>query len=349
LVSYILHKIGYSILVLLGVLCLVFFIFNVLPVDATTLTIGQSADEETQTAIRKELGLDKSKASQFLFYLRDLSPVSLHENSIENQEKYQYKKIISIGEKAIVTKVPYLRRSYQTKRPVIEILTKAIPQTLLLTFFAIILASFIGIVFGSIGAFKQNSWIDQFLTFLSTLGVSVPSFFSALVIGFLLGNVWANFTGLNQTGSLISINNLGERELEWKNLILPAIALGVRPISVIYQLTRSSMLDVLSKDYIRTAYAKGLSERRVIFIHALRNAMNPVVTSITGWFASLLAGAFFVEVIFDIKGIGYVTIDAMQKFDFPVAMGAILIIAFVFVLANIIADVFYAILDPRVR
>ena len=134
-----------------------------------------------------------------------------------------------------------------------------------------------------------------------------------------------------------------------KNLILPAFALGSRPIGIIFQLTRSAMLDVLSEDFIRTAKAKGLSNLKVLFKHALRNALNPVVTAISGWFASLLAGSFFVEVIFDIKGLGYTAVDALQKFDFPVAMGSVLFTAFVFIIMNILVDILYAVLDPRIR
>ena len=131
-------------------------------------------------------------------------------------------------------------------------------------------------------------------------------------------------------------------------LVLPAFTLGIRPLAIITQLTRSSMLDVMSQDYIRTAYAKGLSKRTVVWKHALRNALNPVVTAITGWFAELLAGAFFVEYIFGWKGIGKVTVDALEKLDFPVVMGSVLLSATFFILVNILADLFYGIIDPRV-
>jgi peptide/nickel transport system permease protein len=125
--------------------------------------------------------------------------------------------------------------------------------------------------------------------------------------------------------------------------------LGIRPLAIITQLTRSAMLDVLNQDYVRTAYAKGLSSRTVIWKHALRNALNPVITAVTGWFAELLAGAFFVEYIFGWKGIGKVTVDALEKLDYPVVMGSVLLSAFIFVLINILADLLYGIVDPRVR
>jgi len=137
--------------------------------------------------------------------------------------------------------------------------------------------------------------------------------------------------------------------LQLQNLILPAITLGIRPLAIITQLTRSAMLDVLDQDYIRTAYAKGLSRRAVIIKHALRNALNPVVTAITGWFAELLAGAFFVEYIFGWNGIGKITVDALEKLDYPVVMGAVLVSACIFIVINMLADILYAVVDPRVR
>jgi len=134
-----------------------------------------------------------------------------------------------------------------------------------------------------------------------------------------------------------------------QNLILPAITLGIRPLAIITQLTRSAMLDVLDQDYIRTAYAKGLNKQKVVWKHALRNALNPVITAITGWFAELLAGAFFVEYIFGWQGIGKVTVDALEKLDYPVVMGAVLMAAMFFILINILADILYGVIDPRVR
>jgi peptide/nickel transport system permease protein len=212
-----------------------------------------------------------------------------------------------------------------------------------------LLASVIGILLGVVAAVKQHSWFDNMAMSLSVLGISVPSYFSAIVLGYLFGIVLHNYTGLEQTGGLTIIDDYGNEVLMFKNLILPAIALGSRPIGIIFQLTRSTMLDVLSQDYIRTAKAKGLNAVAVLFKHALRNALNPVVTAISGWFASLLAGAFFVEVIFDIKGLGYTAVDALQKFDFPVAMGTVLFTASVFIVMNFIVDILYAILDPRIR
>jgi peptide/nickel transport system permease protein len=162
--------------------------------------------------------------------------------------------------------------------------------------------------------------------------------------------VLADYTGLNMFGSLYSVDDFGEGEyLDLKNLILPAFTLGIRPLGIIVELTRSSILEVLSQDYIRTARAKGLSEYRIITGHALRNAMNPVVTAISGWFASLMAGAVFVEYVFDWKGIGMVIVEALEKYDLPVIMGAVLFISVILVLINIFVDIIYGYLDPRIK
>ena len=179
--------------------------------------------------------------------------------------------------------------------------------------------------------------------------MSAPSFLVGLIVAWLFGYVLSDYTGLDPSGSLYDIDVWNGETLKLKNLILPAITLGMRPLSIIIQLTRSSLLDVLSQDYIRTAKAKGLSYRKIIIKHALKNALNPVVTAISGWFAGLMAGAVFVEKIFSWKGIGYEVVEALSKNDLPVVMGATLIFATIFVGINIIVDIVYGILDPRVR
>lgn len=348
--KFILNKFFYGVLVLIGVMFVIFALFNILPVDPARLTLGQRADVESVEAINKELGLDKPKYVQFGLYLNDLSPIAVHDNDSKSQEKYQYIKLFSFGDnKVFVIKPPYLRRSYQTKEDVFSILKRALPQTVILAFAAMFIASVIGIVLGVLAAVKQHTWFDNLAMSFSVLGISVPSYFSAIILGYVFGIVLHNITGLEQTGGITVIDDYGNEVLALKNLILPAIALGSRPIGIIFQLTRSTMLDVLSQDYIRTAKAKGLSSTMVLFKHSLRNALNPVVTAVSGWFAGLLAGAFFVEVIFDIKGLGYTAVDALLKFDFPVAMGTVLFTATVFILMNFLVDILYALLDPRIR
>jgi peptide/nickel transport system permease protein len=201
-----------------------------------------------------------------------------------------------------------------------------------------------------VAAVKQNTWIDTTAVFSSIIGISAPSFFMGIIIAYLFGFVLSDWSGLNITGSWFEMDAVtGARRLSLQNLILPALTLGIRPLAIITQLTRSSMLDVLDQDYIRTAYAKGLRRRTVIWRHGLRNALNPVITAVTGWFAELLAGAFFVEYIFGWRGIGKVTVEALEKLDFPVVMGSVLVSAAFFIVINIVADVLYGIVDPRVR
>jgi peptide/nickel transport system permease protein len=181
-------------------------------------------------------------------------------------------------------------------------------------------------------------------------GISVPSFFMAIIIAWLLGFVWSNITGLSMTGSWKEIDfETGKEILRLDHLILPAITLGIRPLAIIAQLTRSLLLEEMQKDYIQTAFAKGLKKRRVVMYHALRNAMNPLVTAISGWLAELLTGAFFVEYIFGWKGLGKMTVDAVEQLDYPLVMGSVLVSSVIFISMGIIADMLYARLDPRVR
>ena len=347
MLKYILRKTLYGLLVLIGVVILVFFLFQGFG-DPSRLVMGQSGDAATQANIRKELYLDQPKWKQFVFYLNDVSPISVEDK--EDIERKNLKGLFIGGNKEVGIKVPYLRRSYQSKKEVGKILMEALPGTLLLALAAMLLAIAMGIPLGVVAAVRQNTWVDTSSVLGSIIGISAPSFFTGIIIAFLFGFVLSSWTGLHITGNWFDIDEItGHRHLALKNLILPAITLGIRPLAIITQLTRSAMLDVLDQDYIRTAYAKGLSKTAVVWKHALRNALNPVVTAITGWFAELLAGAFFVEYIFGWKGIGKVTVDALEKLDFPVVMGSVLVTATFFILINIIADIIYSIIDPRVR
>jgi peptide/nickel transport system permease protein len=201
---------------------------------------------------------------------------------------------------------------------------------------------------GVLAAVKKDSWMDTTAIFTSVLGISAPSFFMSIVIAYVFGFVLNRYTGLQMTGSLFDTDPFTGRQWQLRNAILPALTLGIRPMAIIAQLTRGSMLDILNQDYIRTAYAKGLSRKQVIWRHAMRNALNPVITAITGWFAELLAGAFFVEYIFGWKGIGKITVDALAKLDFPVVMGSVLVTSCFFISINILADWLYRVVDPRV-
>jgi len=348
MINFVIKKVLYGLLVLFGVTLLVFTLFKIMP-DPARLTMGQRADVASVEAIKKAEYLDKAVPVQFAYYLNDLSPLSFYEDTPENKKEYRYAKLLGTsGEMALVLKAPYMRRSYQTRKRVTEILMEALPTTVILGVSAIIFASFIGIFLGVIAAIKQFSFFDNAILVSTVLGISQPSYFSGVILALIFGYLLADYTGLSHTGQLFGLTDMGEEVFQPKNLILPAIALGIRPVAIIVQLTRSSMLDVLSQDYVRTAKAKGLSNFKVLFKHALRNALNPVITTISGWFASILAGAYFIEIIFDCKGLGYETIKALNTLDFPVVMGSVLFTATIFVIVNIFVDLLYGILDPRV-
>jgi peptide/nickel transport system permease protein len=352
LLSFVTKKLLYGLLVLAGVVILVFFLFQGFG-DPSRLIMGQTGDAATQANIRKELYLDQPKWKQFFYYVNDVSPISIH-SSNEIKEK-KLKGIFIGGENKpdsyrVGLKVPYLRKSYQTKKEVGSLLSEALPGTLILAFAAMLIAVVIGIPLGVLAAVKKGSWMDISSVFASIVGISAPSFFMGIIIAYIFGFLLSDWTGLHINGNWFDVDEItGERKWTLHNLILPAFTLGIRPMAIITQLTRSAMLDVLSQDFIRTAYAKGLGKMKVIWKHALRNALNPVITAVTGWFAELLAGAFFVEYIFGWKGIGKVTVDALEKLDFPVVMGSVLISATFFIIINILADILYGVVDPRVR
>ena len=334
--------------VLVLVVLIISSIIFLAPVDPAQLTFGQRADIETVEAKKAALGLDQPLYVQLGMYLRDVSPIAILNSNPDNLKKYNYFKLLPLGQKVLVVKWPYLRESFQTGRRVSEILMEAIPLTLILALSSILLATLIGVTLGVIAALKQHSVFDNIAMIVSVMGFSLPSYVAAMILALVFGFFLSNYTGLNVQGSLIVLDDFGDKKYVWSNLILPTIALGIRPVAIITQLTRSAMLDVLSSDYIRTAKAKGLSEKKVIFKHALRNAMNPVATAISGWFAALLAGAFFVENVFNYRGLGLVTVNALLTFDIPLVLGAVLFTAAIFVLINILVDVMYAFLDPRV-
>ncbi len=355
MVQYVLKKTGYALLTLWGVVTVIFFLFTILPGDPAKMMLGQNENAQQVAIVKKKYGFDKPVWKQYLYYLNDLSPISFHSNSTEDYtylspQKYTATTLFSSQHTTVALKLPYLRESFQKNgKPVTQVITETLPNTFVLAISAISIAMLLGVFLGIISAVKKDSWIDKMIQLLSTLGMSVPSFFSAIVFAWLFGFVWHQYTGLSMTGSLYEVDDFGEgKYIQWKNLILPAVVLGIRPLAVVSQLMRNSLLEVFSKDYIRTAQAKGLSFYQVIKKHALKNAMNPVVTAISGWFASLLAGAVFVEYIFGWNGLGKEIVDALNTLDLPIIMGAVLVIASLFILINIFVDVIYAWLDPTV-
>lgn len=330
--NYIIKKVAYGLLVMLGVITLIFVLFNLLPGDPARMMLGQNADRESIEILHKELGLDKPVYVQYFNYLNDLSPIGFDKDG-------------SFG-----FKTPDLRRSYQSGRSVSSILADSFPNTILLAVVSIAFAFVVGVSLGALAAIYSDTWFEKFVLVITSLGMSLPSFFAAILIAWFFAFILADYTGLSMFGSLYSVDDFGNGEyIDLKNLILPALTLGIRPLAVICELTKSTMKEVLQQDYIRTAKAKGLSKFQIITKHALRNTLNPVVSSISGWFASLIAGAVFVEYIFDWKGVGVVIVDSLEKYDFPVLMGSLIVICVMLIIINILTDITYAALDPRIK
>ena len=354
--NFLFNRLIYSVLTLFGVVTLIFFLFNVLPGDPAQMMLGQNQNSEQLINVKKKYGFDQPISTQYFYYLNDLSPISFHSNNQENytflkEDKYSEIKLIKFDAFTVVLKFPYLRTSFTMQgKKVSEIIRNTLPNTIVLAISAITIAIIIGLFLGIISAIFKDSYIDKFIQLISVVGMSLPSFFSAILFAWFFGYILHEYTNLEMTGSLFELDDFGENySIKLKNLILPAIVLGIRPLAVISQLMRNELLDVLNQDYIRTARAKGLSEYIVIKNHGIKNSLNPVVTAISGWFASLLAGAVFVEYIFGWNGLGKLLVDALISVDFPVVMGVILIIASFFILINILVDLIYIWLDPRVE
>ncbi|WP_405369543.1 ABC transporter permease [Nonlabens sp. Asnod2-A12] len=355
MISYVLKKIGYALLTLYGVVTVIFLLFYLLPGDPAQMMLGQNESEEQLANVRAKYGLDKSIGTQYMYFLNDLSPVSFHSTDESDftydNGKYTGVDLFTIGTTSTYFKWPYLRESFQkTGKKVSYIIGETLPNTMILALAAISVALILGLILGVISALYKNSWIDQLIQVISTMGMSVPSFFSAIIFAFIFGFVLHEFTGLKMSGSLYEMDDYGEAmHLQWRNLILPALVLGIRPLAVVSQLMRNSLLEVMGQEYITTAYAKGLTTLQVIKRHAFKNALNPVITAVSGWFASMLAGAVFVEYIFNWNGIGKEIVEALNTQDLPVITGAVLVIATLFILINIMVDLIYVWLDPRVK
>lgn len=349
-------KMAYALLTLFGVVTVIFFMFSVLPGDPAQMMLGQNQSQEQIDKVKHKYGFDKPVSVQYLYYLNDLSPLSVHKKDKNHyttlsSNKYNAVKLFRLSKYDVVLKSPYLRESFQQNgRSVGSIIAETLPNTAILAISAITIALFIGILLGIFSAIFQDTVLDKSIQVLSTLGMSLPSFFSAILFAWFFAYVLKDLTGLNMTGNLYELDDFGEqRHLILKNLILPAVVLGIRPLAVVSQLMRNALLEQLQEDYIRTARAKGLSEFNIIYKHALKNALNPVITAISGWFASMLAGAVFVEYIFGWNGLGKEIVNALETLDLPIIMGAVLIIALMFIIINIFVDIIYAWLDPRIR
>jgi peptide/nickel transport system permease protein len=354
--GYVLQKLGYALLTLFGVVTVIFLLFNILPGDPARMMLGQNENEEQLAIVKKKYGFDKPVYLQYIYYLNDLSPLSFHSKSDNDytylsEDKYRYSRLFSTENTTTVIKLPYLRESFQKSgKKVSQVIAETLPNTVVLAVSAIVIAIILGIFLGIVSVLFKDGWIDRSIQLVSTFGMSVPSFFSAIIFAWLFGYVLHEYTNLNMTGSLYEVDDFGEGSyILWKNLLLPAIVLGIRPLAVVSQLMRNSLLEVLSQDYIRTARAKGLSFYAIIRKHALKNSLNPVVTAVSGWFASMLAGAVFVEYIFGWNGLGKEIVDALNTLDLPIIMGAVIVIATLFIIINIFVDIIYGWLDPKIR
>lgn len=357
MITYIVKRLIYSLLIIWGVVTLVFILFNLIPGDPARMVMGQRSDEASLQAVRRDLGLDRPLAYQYLKYLNDLSPLSIHNprssGSYIYLDRQSYNVIATLSlspSRVVALKSPYLRRSYQSGKTVGATIRETFPNTLVLAITAMSMATLLGLGLGVVSALTKDGWVDRALIGLSAFGMSVPSFFAAILFGWVFAYLLGPYTGLNLTGNLWEVDHLGEEmRLQLGNLVLPTVTLGLRPLAVVTQLTRSTMLEVLSQDFIRTARAKGLSSARVVLVHALRNALNPVVSAVSGWFASLMAGVVFIEFIYGWKGLGYVMVNALNSYDVPLVLGCVITISIVFVAVNLIVDIIYSFLDPRVR
>lgn len=302
--AYVVRKILYSILVLIGVIVVTFFIRP--PGDPARVLLGQRATDEAVTALREQLGLDQSLPVQIGRYFSRLVQGDLG-------------------------------TSITTRQPVVEIITDRFPATAILAVTSMALATFLGILAGVIAAWRPGKWTDSITMISSQAGIALPSFVVGLLFVLLFGVVLEWFPNSGYV----------DRGIEY--LVLPMTTLAIRPLSIIARVTRASMLDVLGQDYIRTARAKGLSWVVVFLKHGLRNALNPIITTVSAWFAGLLAGTYFVEAVFNWPGIGLAAFSAIEKLDFPVIQGMVLLTAVIFVFVNTLVDLLYGIVDPKVR
>ena len=329
---YTIRRILSFIPVLLGVTIIVFSFIHLIPGDPATAMLRENAPAEVAERIRVSLGLDKPLWEQYLIYMDR----TLHGN---------------LGE-SLVTHIP-----------VSEELVRRFPATFELALSAMSIAIVAGIPLGIFSAMRRNSWIDTFSMFLALLGVSIPIFWLGLMVSMFFGVQlhWLPFqsrTGVDTTIVRVTgfylIDTLlagdGKAFVDVvRHLVLPAFVLATVPMAILARMTRACMLEALGQDYIRTAHAKGLRERVVVTRHALRNAMLPVITVIGLQTGGLLSGAILTETIFSWPGIGRWLYDEIQLRDYPVIQGSILFIAGIFIVVNLIVDLSYAYLDPRIR
>lgn len=330
--TYIVKRLLVLIPVLLGMTIIVFSIIHAIPGDPAETILGEKATEQSKQALRDQLGLDKPWLEQYFAYLSELVRGDLGE-------------------------------SIRTKIPIAQEIVPYLMATLELALASMIFAVVIGLNAGIISAWRHNSWFDYICMVIALVGVSMPIFWLGLMEQWLFANElkWLPSSGrMNVRDPIESVTGLyvvdamisGRFDQVWtavKHLILPSIALGTIPMAVIARMTRSSMLEVMSSDYIRTARAKGMRQFFVVYKHALKNAFIPVLTVIGLQMGMLLGGAVLTETIFAWPGVGRYIYDAISFRDYPVIQSGILIIAFIYILINLIVDLLYAAVDPRIQ
>jgi peptide/nickel transport system permease protein len=309
---YILKRLLAMIPVMFLVSLIVFFIIHLTPGDPALAMLGEEATPEKLAALRHELGLDQPLPVQYAAWLS---------------------KVLR-GD---------LGRSVRNNKPVLEDIVDRLPVTFELTFFAMLVSLSIAIPTGIISATRRNSASDLISTTLALIGVSMPNFFLAILLIFIFS---LNLRWLPPIGYIPIAQDIGAN---LKGMILPSITLGAATAAIVARLTRSSLLEVLNQEYIRTARAKGLSERIVVVGHALKNAMIPVVTIVGLQVGGLLGGAIITESIFVLPGVGSLAVSAIFSRDFPVVQGDVLFLSLVFMTANLAVDIIYGFLDPRIR
>ena len=347
--AYVLRRLLGLIPVLIGVTLLIFMLTRIIPGDPAVAMLGQRSSPELKEALRRELGLDEPLWFNVAGF-RETGRVS----ALFESQYFDYTFGLLRGD---------LGRSIYSRIPVSESLLQRFPATFELTLFAMLFALSIGIPTGVWAALNRGKLADTSVMTVALAGVSFPVFWLAIILIYIfavqlgwlppsgrLSNVTdlEPITGLYVLDSILRMNWTALRD-SLEHLILPAIALGTIPLAIVVRMTRSSMLEVLNQDYVRTARSKGLLERRVVNKHALRNALLPVVTVVGLSFGTLLSGAILTETVFSWPGIGRWVFDAIAARDYPIIQGGVIFVAFIFVLVNVLVDLSYALIDPRIQ
>lgn len=312
--NYILRRLLLVVPVLVGMSILVFFIMALLPGDPAQAILGSYATPENLTRLRHELGLDKPVVLRYFIWFSN----------------------ILRGD---------FGRSYSLNRPVISEVIDRLGPTMLLAGTSLMLASVLGILSGIVAAVKQFRWQDKFFTLLVLVGISAPSFWLGLV--FVL--VFAVDLGLFPVSGMIDVTGGGGLFEVVHHLVLPALTLGIVATGVIARLTRANMLEVLRKDYVRSARAKGLKERKIIYRHAFKNALVSVVPVLGIQAGFVIGGAVYIETVFQWPGIGRMLVGAILTRDILLVQGGVIVVAFIYVLINLLTDIIQYLLDPRIR